>query len=176
MYYFYINSCILNVASGTNASIPSMKDSIRARDTATEVSIATSGGDGEFRLGFMLQFITIYASSRVGLLNRRLKSVRMYRSMILWRGHVRQFCGRNSVNKIHRYVLHCRELFPNDGESSLSLFISPARIFETISEHVNILRYAMEGETIAIKCDHQNLQIRTLLNFKLLILIINFNY
>lgn len=67
MYYFYINSCILNVASGTNASIPSMKDSIRARDTATEVSIATSGGDGEFRLGFMLQFITYQSMLRLAL-------------------------------------------------------------------------------------------------------------
>lgn len=34
-------------------------------------------GRREFRLGFMLQFITISASSRVGLLHRRLKSVRI---------------------------------------------------------------------------------------------------
>lgn len=143
IYYFYINCCILDVNKCINLN--ERLDPCQGYcDGSINSEIGVGWGGGEFRLGSMLQFITICASSRVGLLNRRLKSVRMYRWMILRRGHVRQFCGWNSVNKIHRYVLHCRELFPQMMENHrCRSFVSTARIFETINEHVNIRNTCM---------------------------------
>lgn len=73
--YFYINLCILNVINGSKCINSARLNLCQGYNDGSINSDIR--GRREFRLGFMLQFITISASSRVGLLHRRLKSVRI---------------------------------------------------------------------------------------------------